>query len=173
MPRQALSRNLSRFNFGVWRPRFVSAPSQPTVGGSFRGWCGTMFMLRSVVTPPNDGGVTRGFFNNKLEFVGEGAETLCRGEHCSPAPRTFRKIGVYCSVVDCRERPMCRSVARRFRFVCGNAPHPLVGATPCGRPWQELQRMKFTQRLEGAQILVYVDLLVNLLYNPTIAKWAG
>ena len=28
-----------------------------------------MFMLRSVVTPPNDGGVTRGFFNDKLGFV--------------------------------------------------------------------------------------------------------
>ena len=68
-PRQALSRNLPRSNFGVRCPRFGSAPSQPTVGGSFRGWCGAMFMLRSVVTPPNDGGVTRGFFNNKLGFI--------------------------------------------------------------------------------------------------------
>ena len=40
MPRQALSRNLHRFNFGVRCPRFGSAPSQPTVGGSFRGCCG-------------------------------------------------------------------------------------------------------------------------------------
>ena len=61
-----------------------------------------MFMLRSVVTPPNDGGVTRGFFNDKLEFVGEVAEKLCRGEHCSPAPRTFRKIGIYRFVVGIR-----------------------------------------------------------------------
>ena len=68
------------------------------------------------------------------------------------------QIVVYRSVVDCRERPMCRSVARRFRFVCGNAPHPLVWATPCGRPWQELQRLQFARCLEGAQILVYVDL---------------
>ena len=31
--------------------------------------------------------------------------------------------------------------------------------------------MKFAQWLEGAQILVYVDLWTNLLFIPIIAKW--
>ena len=69
-PGRALSRNGVWLDFGVWCPRNNTAPSQPTVGGSFRGWCGAMFMLGSVVTPPNDGGVTRGFFNDKFGFVG-------------------------------------------------------------------------------------------------------
>ena len=47
-----------------------------------------------------------------------------------------------------------------------------VGRDDLGTPWQESQCSKFAQRLEGAQILVYVDLWVNLLINPTIAKMA-
>ena len=42
-------------------------------------------------------------------------------------------------------------------FALFMAMYPLVGATPCGRPWQESKRLQFTRCLEGTQILVYVD----------------
>ena len=59
----------------------------------------------------------------------------------------------------------------KFGFV-GATHRNNVGRDDLGTPWQESQCSQFAQRLEGAQILVYVDLWVNLLYNPTIAKMA-
>ena len=66
----------------------------------------------------------------------------------------------------------CKGQNAKFGFVVAMLRNN-VGRDDLGTPWQESQCSQFAQRLEGAQILVYVDLWVNLLYNPTIAKWAG
>ena len=66
----------------------------------------------------------------------------------------------------------CKVQNAKFGFI-GETHRNNVGRDDLGTPWQESQCSQFAQRLEGAQILVYVDLWVNLLYNPTIAKWRG
>ena len=76
-----------------------------------------------------------------------------------------------CELYNPRQHHKATKHTNKFGFVVATHRNN-VGRDDLGTPWQESQCSKFAQRLEGAQILVYVDLWVNLLYNPTIAKMA-